>query len=140
MKNHIPQSFKNSLTIQNTNHQNATTQNKIAPNKTTQNVADKSAKQATKKDNTLEQFMQLISDEKLSALLQIALERNTNVLTMVSRINQAKAQAKISTANMFPTINAGLNTNYTDRRTQSQSLAVRPGTNSVNASLSVSWS
>ena len=139
VKNHIPQSFKNSLTIQNTNHQNTTTQNKIAPNKTTQNVADKSAKQATKKDNTLEQFMQLISDEKLSALLQIALERNTNVLTMVSRINQAKAQAKISTANMFPTINAGLNTNYTDRRTQSQSLAVRPGTNSVNASLSVSW-
>ncbi|WP_394986331.1 TolC family protein, partial [uncultured Helicobacter sp.] len=71
--------------------------------------------------------------------LDIALERNTNVLIMASRLNQAKSQVKINTASMFPSINGNIGTNYTDRRTQSQSLLIRPGTNSTSANLSLSW-
>ena len=58
---------------------------------------------------------------------------------MISRIKQAKSQMKINTANMFPTINVGLNSSYIDNRTLSQSTIVRPGANSINANISMSW-
>ena len=93
----------------------------------------------TQKKGALAQFGALINDKELIALLEIGLERNTNVLIMLSRIKQAKSQVKINTANMFPTINGSLNTNYTDRRTQNQAITIRPGTNSVNASVGLSW-
>ena len=93
----------------------------------------------TQKSGVLAQFGALINDKELIALLEIGLERNTNVLTMISRIKQAKSQVKINTASMFPTLNGSLNTSYTDRRTQSQAITVRPGTNSVNASVGLSW-
>lgn len=84
-------------------------------------------------------FYKLFDDMQLHKLLDIALERNTNVLIMASRLNQAKSQVKINTASMFPAINGNIGTNYTDRRTQSQSLLIRPGTNSTSANLSLSW-
>lgn len=87
----------------------------------------------------LEQLNLLIQDEKLQQILNLALEKNLNVLTMLSRITQAQSQAKISTSNLFPSINANLNANYIDRRTLSQSTLVRPGTNSINANLNMSW-
>ncbi len=87
----------------------------------------------------LQQFMALIDDKQLHQILHLALENNTNVLSMISRIKQAKSQMKINTANMFPTINAGLNSSYIDRRTLSQSTIIRPGANSINANISMSW-
>ncbi|WP_289185068.1 TolC family protein, partial [Helicobacter japonicus] len=83
--------------------------------------------------------MILIDDKQLHNILYLALEKNTNVLTMISRIKQAKSQMKINTANMFPTINVGLNSSYIDNRTLSQSTIVRPGANSINANISMSW-
>ncbi len=88
---------------------------------------------------SLEQFMNLINDDALHTILNIALEKNTNVLTMISRIQQAKSQMKINTASMLPNVNAGINSSYIDNRTLSQSTVVRPGANSVNASISMSW-
>lgn len=87
----------------------------------------------------LRQFNLLIQDEKLQQILNLALEKNLNVLIMSSRIAQAQSQAKISTSNLFPSVNANLNANYIDRRTLSQSTLVRPGTNSVNANLNMNW-
>ena len=140
-KNHIPQSFRNytkkDSTQETQNIQEA--QNlQSKDSKIPQNSAQISNKKF-KADSHLKQFSLLFNDKDLEKLLTIALERNSDVLIMFSRIEQAKAQAKINTASLFPTINAGLNTNYTDSYTQSQNLVVRPGTNSVNANLSMSW-
>ncbi|CAM3289176.1 TolC family protein [Helicobacter labetoulli] len=88
---------------------------------------------------SLKQFIALIDDKELHSLLHIALENNTNVLTMTSRIKQAKSQVKINTASMLPTINGSLNSSYIDRRTLSQTTAIRPGANSINASVGMSW-
>lgn len=95
--------------------------------------------QSLQEHTAIERFYMLFDDAQLHTLLDIALERNTNVLTMISRIKQAKSQVKINTASMFPTINGNIGTNYTDRRTQEQSLTIRPGTNSISANLSLSW-
>ena len=118
-KTHIPQSFSN------------------LKNPTT-NTSDTLA-QYLQEHTPIERFYALFDDMQLHALLDIALERNTNVLIMASRLNQAKSQVKINTASMFPSINGNIGTNYTDRRTQSQSLLIRPGTNSTSANLSLSW-
>lgn len=118
-KTHIPQSFSN------------------LKNPTT-NTSDTLA-QYLQEHTPIERFYALFDDTQLHALLDIALERNTNVLIMASRLNQAKSQVKINTASMFPSINGNIGTNYTDRRTQSQSLLIRPGTNSTSANLSLSW-
>ncbi|WP_304648082.1 TolC family protein [uncultured Helicobacter sp.] len=128
---HIPESFRNLESLK----------------KPTQRVdsvkAENTTKNKTSKDKeepfSLEQFVALVNDKDLQTILHIALEKNTNVLTMISRIKQAKSQVKINTASMLPTINAGLNSSYIDNRTLSQSTIVRPGANSINASLSMSW-
>lgn len=111
---HIPTSFRNHISST-----NASTQELL--------------------DTPIARFYKLFDDVQLHKLLDIALERNTNVLIMASRLNQAKSQVKINTASMFPTINGNIGTNYTDRRTQSQSLVIRPGTNSTSANLSLNW-
>lgn len=113
--NHIPESFRN-------------TQSSVLKEKVSQTDIE-----------AFSQFVGLIDDKILYDLVKIALEKNTNVLVMASRIKQAQSQAKISTANMFPTINGGVNTSYIDRRTLAQSTRVQPGTNSVNATVSLSW-
>lgn len=94
---------------------------------------------AQQKPYALEQLETLLDDLPLQTLLRVALEHNTNVLTMVSRIKQARSQAKINTANMLPTINGGINSSYIDRRTLSQTTTIRPGANSVNANIGLSW-
>ncbi|MGI0406703.1 TolC family protein [Helicobacter himalayensis] len=140
-KNHIPQAFRNHTKTdspQNAQNPQEAQNPQSKDSKTPQNNAQTSSKKF-KADSHLKQFSLLFNDKDLEKLLTIALERNSDVLIMISRIEQAKAQAKINTASLLPTINTGLNTNYTDRRTQSQNLAVRPGTNSVNASLSMNW-
>ncbi|TLD82181.1 TolC family protein [Helicobacter sp. MIT 05-5293] len=113
--NHIPESFRNA-------------QSSVLQEKASQTDIE-----------AFSQFTNLIDDKMLYSLVEIALEKNTNVLAMASRIKQAQAQAKISTANMFPTINGGINTSYIDRRTLSESTRVQPGANSVNATASLSW-
>ena len=98
---HIPESFRNLESLK----------------KPTQRVdsvkAENTTKNKTSKDKeepfSLEQFVALVNDKDLHTILHIALEKNTNVLTMISRIKQAKSQVKINTASMLPTINTGLN-------------------------------
>ncbi|WP_258864243.1 MULTISPECIES: TolC family protein [unclassified Helicobacter] len=141
-KNHIPQAFRNYTkkdSAQEAQNAQNTQEAQNLQSKDSKNPQNNTQSKKFKADSHLKQFSLLFNDKDLEKLLTIALERNSDVLIMISRIEQAKAQAKINTASLFPTINAGLNTNYTDRRTQSQNLTVRPGTNSVNASLSMSW-
>lgn len=125
---HIPQKFRNTSSFIKDSQDSKTQQNLESPQNHTNN-----------EPFSLKQFITLIDDKKLHSLLYTALENNTNVLTMASRIKQAKSQVKINTASMLPTINGSLNSSYIDRRTLSQSTIIRPGANSVNASVGMSW-
>lgn len=125
---HIPQQFRNAPSLIKDSQDSKTQQNLESP----QNHTDD-------EPFSLRQFIALIDDKTLHSLLYIALENNTNVLTMASRIKQAKSQVKINTASMLPTINGSLNSSYIDRRTLSQSTMIRPGANSINASVGMSW-
>lgn len=129
---HIPSSFRNLKALSTPQTATKTGDSKISIN--LQNTQD-----SQEQPFSLQQFMILIDDKQLHNILYLALEKNTNVLTMISRIKQAKSQMKINTANMFPTINVGLNSSYIDNRTLSQSTIVRPGANSINANISMSW-
>lgn len=132
-QNHIPQGFKNLDSSLASENSEALSQK------------DKDAKRTNIMDNlestpfSLKQFNALIDDATLHKLLGIALAKNTNVLTMISRINQAKSQMKINTANMLPSVNAGINSSYIDRSTLQQSTTIRTGANTTNANVSMSW-
>ena len=125
---HIPQQFRNAPSLIKDSQDSKMQQNLQSP----QNHTDD-------EPFSLRQFIALIDDKTLHSLLYIALENNTNVLTMASRIKQAKSQVKINTASMLPTINGSINSSYIDRRTLSQSTMIRPGANSINASVGMSW-
>lgn len=131
LKAHIPKHFVNSP--KDNNAQN------LENLDSSQKNSKKKSKSKTPHKTPIERFYLFIDDKDLHTLLDIALERNTNVLTMVSRIKQAKSQVRIDTASLFPTISGNIGANYTDRRTQSQSISVQTGTNSVSANLSASW-
>lgn len=107
------------------------------------NIETKNEKKESKKPESnidlIEQFSAFVDDKNLIPFLQIALENNPDSLILASRINQAIATAKINTASLFPTINGSINTSAIDNRTLSQNQFVRPGSNSVNASLNLSW-
>lgn len=131
LKAHIPKHFVNSP--KDNNAQN------LENLDSSQKKSKKKSKSKTPHKTPIERFYLFIDDKGLHTLLDIALERNTNVLTMASRIKQAKSQVRIDTASLFPTISGNVSANYTDRRTQSQSISVQTGTNSVSANLSASW-
>lgn len=128
---HIPQKFNNTSPL-------IKDSGDLQDSKTQQNL-ESSQNHTDDMPFSLKQFIALIDDKELHSLLHIALENNTNVLTMASRIKQAKSQVKINTASMLPTINGSLNSSYIDRRTLSQTTAIRPGANSINASVGMSW-
>lgn len=146
-KAHISESFHNMPAHGKLAHSFSTQDSKKESLDSTQNAKSKqesdkhSKKEADKEAESpyFTQFKSFIHDKSLHSLIELSLENNTEVLTLISRIQQAKSQAKINTASMLPTLNAGLNSSYIDRRTLSQTTAIRPGANSVNANLSMSW-
>lgn len=82
-------------------------------------------------------FFTLFQDKTLQDLIQRALDSNTNLLTLESQIKQARATAKINTANLFPKINTGVNYNYSDNNYKKIQTTITQ--NTTNASLSFSW-
>ena len=146
---HIPQSFENAKPFSETfsiknieDSKNTQSHSGTQDSKDWQNAKNtQDSKDSTQSTEpfSLKEFSTLIDDKHLHNLLHIALKNNTDVLIMASRIKQAQSQMKINTANMFPTINVGLNSSYIDNRTLSQSTIVRPGANSINANISMSW-
>lgn len=136
---HIPQHFRNIATLDTPQRDVDSKDSESAQHNTKKEAKTGKQDKATEEPFSLEQFIRLIDDASLHQILLIALNNNTNVLTMISRINQAKSQMKIYTANMLPSVSAGLNSSYIDRRTLSQTTTIRPGANSVNASVSMSW-
>ncbi|WP_158654729.1 MULTISPECIES: TolC family protein [unclassified Helicobacter] len=85
----------------------------------------------------LQTFFDLFQDKELEALIHQALKNNTNLLTLESKIAQARSNAKISTANLFPSTSINLNYNYSDRNYKN--VQVNYNQNSLNAALSLSW-
>lgn len=131
LQTHIAPSFRN---LQQNISLSANQENQEKPTK-----ANESHQKNEQDNSALHQFILFFDDRVLQEILILALEKNPNVLTMISRINRAKSQAKINTAQMFPSVGANLNSSYVDRRTLSQSTIVRPGANSINATLNLSW-
>ena len=84
-----------------------------------------------------ETFFAIFSDPILRDLTLRALKKNTNLLTLESTIKQARATAKINTANLFPSISSGANYNYSDNNYRRIQTNVTQ--NSANASLTFSW-
>lgn len=94
-------------------------------------------KEISQKKDYLQTFFDLFQDEDLKKLVEQALKNNTNLLTLESKIIQARSNAKISTANLFPSVSANLNYNYSDRNYKN--VQVNYNQNSLNAALSFSW-
>lgn len=115
VKTHIPRVFANKELLQSI----ATTNN---------NAAYKDFKST---------FYALFDDSTLNELANHALQKNTNLKTLESNIRQARSTAKISTWNLFPKINAGLNYNYSDNNYKQIQTSITQ--NTTNMSLSFSW-
>lgn len=87
--------------------------------------------------DTLLNFLYMFNDEQLKKLLNNALEKNTDLLSLASKIKQAKLEARSSFSEMFPKVDIGLNYNYSDQNYQKYQTTVTQ--NSLNASANFSW-
>ena len=67
-------------------------------------------------------------DPVLNALLQEALAKNWDIDEAAARLRAAEARAKISKSGLFPQVNAGLNSSYSDSPTAGTSFGAIPGT------------
>lgn len=82
-------------------------------------------------------FFKIFDDKVLHNLIFEALKANTNLLTLESKIVQAKSNIKIDTASMFPS--ASLNLNYNHSAKSYKNVQVNYNQNSLNATASLSW-
>ena len=113
LKNHIPKTF---------NHQ----------------IALKELKEkGIIKGDYLESFFHLFPDPSLQKLILESLKSNTNLLTLESKIIQAKSTARINTAAMIPSVSVG--SSYNSSNQNYKNVSVNYNQNSLNANASLSW-
>lgn len=84
-----------------------------------------------------EVFFILFPIPELQSLINEALEKNTDLLTLESKIKQAASNVKINSAALAPSISAGTNFNYSDRNYKNVQISYNQ--NSINANLSLNW-
>lgn len=113
--NNIPASFSNSEKIKSISNSNDVIANS---------------------DNLIN-FLYMFDDPLLEQVIDVALEKNTDFLTLASKIKQAKWQARSSLSDMFPGASIGLNYNYSDGNYKKYQTNVTQ--NSLNASINFSW-
>ncbi|MDO7252925.1 TolC family protein [Helicobacter cappadocius] len=82
-------------------------------------------------------FFYIFSDTTLQKLINEALKNNTNVLTLTSKIAQARSSAKIQGADMIPKIGVNLGYNYSDGNYKKYQINFNQ--NTLNGSLTLSW-
>ena len=85
-------------------------------------------------------------DPVLNALLDEALAKNLDLAEASARLRGAEAQARVSKSGLFPQVNAGLNSNYSDSPTAGTNFGAIPGAGSgrlqnetYSSSLSMSY-
>lgn len=88
-------------------------------------------------NDNLINFLYMFDDPELKKIIDIAIEKNTDFLTLASKIKQAKWQARSSLSDMFPGADIGLNYNYSDGNYKKYQTNVTQ--NTLNASISFSW-
>lgn len=121
--NNIPQSFRNETKLQ--------------------DISGSNEKIDT--SDTLLNFLYMFKDEQLKKLIDDALEKNTDLLTLASKIKQAKSEARSSFSEMFPKVDIGLNYNYGDQNSQTnstqnfQNFRANTTQNSLDFSANFSW-
>ncbi len=84
-----------------------------------------------------EAFFILFPIPELQSLINEALDSNTDLLTLESKIKQAASNIKINTANILPSISVGANYNYSDRNFKNVQISYNQ--NALNSSLSLNW-
>lgn len=85
-------------------------------------------------------------DPVLNALLDEALAKNLDLAEASARLRAAEAQARVSKSGLFPQVNAGLNSSYSDSPTAGTNFGAIPGAGSgrlqnetYSSSLSVAY-
>lgn len=82
-------------------------------------------------------LLSLLDDSALATLLELALERNTNLLTLSSQIAQARESLGLASANMLPKLSLGMGYNYSSGNYNRYQININQ--NTLNANLSLSW-
>ncbi|PAF53539.1 hypothetical protein BKH42_05700 [Helicobacter sp. 13S00482-2] len=85
----------------------------------------------------LQTFFYIFTDHTLQQLIEQALKNNPNVLTLTSKIAQARSTAKIQGADMIPKIGANIGYNYSDGNYKKYQINFNQ--NTLNGSLTLSW-
>lgn len=125
-KTHIPKKFSNQNLLESIVKQNYGEKK----SHTSQNLD-------FKKMDFIQSFFYIFSDPVLQQLIQESLKNNTNVLTLTSKIAQARSSAKISGADMLPKIGANIGYNYSDGNYKKYQINFNQ--NTLNGSLTLSW-
>lgn len=82
-------------------------------------------------------LLSLLDDSNLATLLDLALKRNTNLLTLTSQIAQARESLGLASANMLPKLSLGMGYNYSSGNYNRYQININQ--NTLNANLSLSW-
>lgn len=85
-------------------------------------------------NNPVENFKYMINDKNLNDLIIKALDNNLDVLILASKIRQARSEALIAGANLFPSISVGLDYTYGNNATKPSS-----GDGKLNFNSTFSW-
>lgn len=87
-------------------------------------------------DNLLN-FLYMFQDGDLKKVIDTVLEKNTDLLTLSSKIIQAREIARSSFSDMFPKADIGIDYNYSDGNYKKYQTNVTQ--NTVNANIGFSW-
>lgn len=88
-------------------------------------------------DDSLKTFLYMFDDIELKKVLDMALTKNSDLLTLESKVRQARAEAAIRGADMYPSVDLGLDYNYSDGSYKAYS--GNSAQNALKLSASFSW-
>ncbi len=84
--------------------------------------------------NPIDNFSYMFNDENLNNLINEALNNSPDILILASKIRQARSEALIAGANLFPSISGGLDYSYGNSSVDSSSQR-----SNLNVSATFSW-
>lgn len=113
----------------------ATTESKTLESSTPESSAPQEEQNSPQ--NFSQALLSLLDDESLATLLEIALERNTNLLTLTSQIAQARESLGLASAAMLPKLSLNMGYNYSSGNYNRYQININQ--NTLNANLSLSW-
>lgn len=126
LKTHLPKRFSNQDLLESIVKQNYG-EKKIA---TSENLH-------FEKMDFIQSFFYIFPDPILQKLIKESLKNNTNVLTLTSKIAQARSSAKIAGADLLPKVGANIGYNYSDGNYKKYQINFNQ--NTLNGSFTLSW-